>query len=257
MSKKKNITLIVLAICLVAIFALLYIGFTNAWFIANRKAEGTLEFVDGIKIEYSNLYLDTQNPSSKNLKLAYTQNDELKPLELNGVTSNQVFNLANPTLKAKQGTVSYYVRVRLNINLYYKDSIGNEILIDDNSRESFLETTNVYTKNDEPFVVTNEKDLFINLPSLDVSKLVYFNGWYYLAEIQGEVLTFEDINLEECYYNGEETKVVSFLNTNLNGDVILALDDDVNYGEKMPFSKVVISLDIEAVEKSAVNIWKS
>lgn len=255
MSKKKNLALIgVISFVLVGILVALCVGITAAWFIARRTAEGNLEFAEGIKIEYSNMYLDAQNSTSKTLKLAYIEDEQLKPLELNDVTGDQVFKLANPTIKGQTGTVDYYVRAKLNINLYYKNAQGQDVLIDDTTREDFLATTEGYKKDGSDFVIANEKDLFVSLPELDVSKFVYFDGWYYLAEADGDVENIDDMELTQC---NAETAALKFLKQNLNGEVVLALDDSIDFGENMPFSKMTIALNIEAVETGAVSIWNS
>lgn len=257
MSNKKNfIWIATISFVLIGVLVALCVGITSAWFVAQRRAEGTLEFVDGIKIEYSNLYLDEQDETNKTLKLAYVDDEVLYALEIDGVEGDEIFNIANPSLKAKEGTVPYYVRVKLNINLYY-DNNGEDVLIDNTTRADFLATTEGYTKNDEPVVITNETQLFLNLPELDVSKFVYFDGWYYLSETQGEVDEFEDIALTECSYDGTNTEQIKLLEENLNGEVLLALDNSIDFGEKMPFSKMTIALEIEAVETDAVSTWNN
>lgn len=255
MSKKKNFAVIgIISFLLVAVLVALCVGITAAWYVSQRSAEGNLEFAEGIKIEYSNMYLDGQNSTSKTLKLAYVEDEQLKPLEVSDVTGDQVFKLANPTIKGKDGTVEYYVRTKLNINLYYKNAQGQDVLIDDTTREDFLATTEGYKKDGSDFVIANEKDLFVSLPELDVSKFVYFDGWYYLAEADGDVQNIDDMELTQC---NAETAALKFLKQNLNGDVVLALDDSIDFGENMPFSKMTIALNIEAIETDAVSIWNS
>lgn len=256
--KKQRKAIIITSIILAfLIIALITTYFTGAWFVLKRKAVGSLEFVDGIKINYEGLYQDSSTPTSTTLKLAYLDNLQLQPLEETNVMSNMSYNLANPTLSAKEGTVAYFLRVKFNIKFYFKNSSGTEVLLTDANRDEFIATTTNYKKNDVNFVVANEQDLFISLPKLDTTNFVEYNGWYYLGNAEGNVESFSDIILTKNEYKGDETQIYSIFKPDTNNKILIQLDDSIDYGENMPFTKVEFSLDIQAVEELAVSNWNS
>ena len=252
MKTKKKILIVSASVLLIALIVVLATYFSGAWFIATRRAGGTLEFVEGIKIDYTNMYKQNSSPTNTNLKLQTAGGDVL---EIKDVTSDVVFEIKNPTLTPKENTVSYYVRAKLNYSYYYKDVYGNEIEITDTTRNNFLQRTAHYERNNEPVVTTNERELFSFLPQIDTSKFVEYDGWFYLGSAETEINSVSDITLESCFYNGSETKSLKLFANNSEDKVLLALDNTIDYGEQMPFSKLVITLDIQAIEEAAISIW--
>ncbi len=260
MKTKNKILLISFSILLIALIAILATYFSGAWFIATRRAEGTLEFVEGIKIDYSNMYKQNSSATNTNLKL---QTADGNILEIKDVTSDLVFEIKNPTLTPKEDTVSYFLRAKLNYSYYYKDNYGNEIEITNLTRNNFLQKCAGYQrlvdnngeKVYESVTISNEKELFAFLPQLDRTKFVEFDNWFYLGSAETEINSLNDITLESCFYNGDETKSISLFENNSENKVVLALDNTIDYGEQMPFSKLVITLDIQAVEETAISIW--
>lgn len=260
--KQRNAIIIAIAVLACLLIVLLATYFSGAWFVAKRKAEGSLQFVDGIKINYAGLYEDSSTPSSSNLKLAYLVEKpsgevELNPLEETNVMSSMVYSLANPTLSAKEGTVPFYLRTRFNIKFYFKNASGEEVLLTDENRDEFIATTLNYRKNDAPYVIINERDLFLSLPVFDTTKFVEYNGWYYLGSAEGAVASLEDITLIKNEYNGEETQAYTIFKLDENEKVLIQLDDEIDYGENMPFTKIEFSLDIQAIEELAISNWNS
>lgn len=262
-SKRQKRAIIIIAVVLACLLiALLATYFSGAWFVATRKAEGSLDFVEGIKINYEGLYEESITPSNSNLKLAYlvekSSGDlELKPLEETNVMSNTVYSLANPTLSAKEGTVPYYLRVKFNIKFYFKNSMGDEVLLTDENRAEFIATTAHFIKNNSPFVVTNEKDLFLRLPEFDSSKFVQLGDWFYLGNAEETVSSLSDITLTKNEYNGEETQKVEIFKKDADNKILIQMDDSIDYGENMPFTKIEFSLDIQAIEELAISVWNS
>ena len=250
-TKNKKIVIAISILLLILIVATISVLATRAWFISTRQAEGTLNFVDGIKINYTNMYEETSTSTNSALKLQTIDNNKL---EVNGVTSNMVFKLKNPSLTPEENTVEYYVRAKLTYKLYFKNADGNEIEITDSTRNEFLATTSNYEKNGEPFTVENEFDLFTSLPEINTS-FVKFGDWYYLGTATSEVNSLQDITLEKCFYNNTETKTVEIFKIDANNEIKIAMDDSINTNEKMPFSKLEIVLNIEAVEESALVNW--
>lgn len=250
-TKNKKIVIAISIILLILLVATISVLATRAWFISTRQAEGTLNFVDGIKINYSNMYEETSTSTNSALKLQTIDNNKL---EVNGVTSNMVFKLKNPTLTPEENTVEYYVRAKLTYKLYFKNADGNEIEITDATRNDFLATTSDYEKNGALFTVENEFDLFTSLPEISTS-FVKLGDWYYLGTATSEVNSLQDITLEKCFYNNSETKSVEIFKLDSNNEIKIAMDDSVNTNEKMPFSKLEIVLNIEAVEESALVNW--
>ena len=262
MQSKRQIKAIIITIAILAclLIALIATYFSGAWFVATRKAEGSLEFVEGIKIDYAGLYEENTTPSNSNLKLAYlvekTSGEvELKPLEETNVMSSMVYSLANPTLSAKENTVPFYLRVKFNIKFYFKNASGEEVLLTDANRAEFLAKTTEYEKNGVPYPISSELNLFESLPEFDASKFVKFGDWYYFGTAEGDVTTLADITLTKNEYNGEETPKVSIFKLNADNKVLIKMDDSIDYGENMPFTKIEFSLDIQAIEELAISVW--
>ena len=139
--------------------------------------------------------------------------------------------------------------------MYYNKQ-GVDTLINNSTREDFLSTLNVYTDfaQEDKVEITSEEDLFVGgLPKLDESKFVYFNDWYYYAEKE-PISVFEDIKFIECNYNAEEETPTIYL---LDEDFLTIELKDYNYVDNMPFTKMEIILEIQAVETLAVNQFNS
>lgn len=262
-SKRRNkIIIIVAAILACLLIALLATYFSGAWFVAIRNAEGSLEFVEGIKIDYSGLYEENTTSTNSNLKLAYLEAKangefELKALEETNVMSSTIYSLANPTISAKEGTVPYYLRVKFNIKFYFKNSSGEEVLLTDENRAEFIATTSHYLKDNNPFIVTNEKDLFVSLPQFDSAEFVQYGDWFYLGTAGETVASLEDINLTKNEYKSEDTQKVEIFTKDANNKILIQMDDSIDYGENMPFTKIEFSLDIQAIEELAISVWNS
>ena len=97
---------------------------------------------------------------------------------------------------------------------------------------------------------------------MDFVDFVEYNGWYYLGAANLSIEntgnpTFENITLQKLFYNAEETLNVELLQKDANGNILLELDDEIDFGENMPFTQMKISLDIQAVEESAISMWNS
>lgn len=252
-NKTKKIIISLSAVLCALLISVLAVYFSGAWFKATRKAQGSIEFVEGIKFDYVGLYKEAETASNASLKLQTTDN---QVLEIKNVTSNQVFNLKNPTITPKENTVAFYLRAKLEYKFYFKANESSaEKLLDDTTREEFLSTTTAYEKNGAPFVANNEYDLFENLPSF-ADSFVKIGDWFYLGTANSGAATLQDVNLTKNFYNNENTKSVPIFKQT-NNEIKIAMDDSINYGEKMPFTKLEILLVVEAVEENALSTWNS
>ena len=260
---KRNALISVAVVAAVLLIVLLSLYFTGTWFVLTRKSEGQLQFVEGLKINYEGLYEDNASTATnKTLTLAYFSRnyDKKFPLKVSEVTSASKYEILNPTLTPAEGTVNYYLRVKFNIDLYFKDATGAEKLITDETRAEFLATTTGYELNSQPFTVTNEVDVFEKLPEIDDSKFVYLNGWYYCGSASSGVTSIRQINLKTQKYEGEETESISLFKINdsfAGGTVRVYLNNDIDFGENMPFSKMEFSLEVQAVETGALDSWEN
>ena len=261
-SKKQRKALISVAVvAAVLLIVLLSLYFTGTWFIVNRKAEGTLQFREGIKIHYTGLYEDdayASTATNRTLTLARLErnlNNKKLPLKVGDVTSANRFEVINPTLSPKEGTVDFYLRAKFNIDLYFKGTDGQEKLITDETRAEFLTTISGYELNKQPIAITNERELFEKLPEIDDTKFTLIDGWYYCG-VGGSTLA--TLGLTTFKYNSEENPQVSLFKNNDEydgGRVMLYLNHDIDYGENMPFTRMELSLTVEAVETGALSIW--
>ena len=261
--KQRNALISVAVVAAVLLIVLLSLYFSGAWFIVNREAEGTLQFAEGLKINYSGLYEDedyVSNATNKTLTLAYFNRNKKFALKVGEVTSASKYEIVNPTLTPAEGTVDYYLRVKYSIDLYFKGADSQEKLITDETRAEFLATTVGYELNEQPIAITNERELFEKLPEIDDSKFVLIDGWYYAVDSVTSNPTLATANLKAFEYSGEENPSVSLFKINDEfggGTVRLYLNNNIDYGENMPFTRMELSLTVEAVETGALSTWEN
>lgn len=259
--KRRNALISVAVVAAVLLIVLLSLYFTGTWFIIRRETEGTLQFAEGLKINYSGLYEDDEyasNATNKTLTLAYFSRNYNKkfPLKVSEVTSANKYEIVNPTLTPAKGTVDYYLRVKYSIDLYFKGADGQEKLITDETRAEFLTTTVGYELNGQPITITNERELFDKIPEIDGTKFTLIDGWYYCGVGGSTVAT---LGLTTFKYE-EEADPLSLFELNddfAGGTVRLYLNNNIDYGENMPFTRMELSLEVQAIETGALSVWKN
>lgn len=258
--KRRNALIITTVVIALLLIVMLSLYFSGAWFILTRRAEGQLNFAEGLKINYEGLYEENASTATnKTLNLAYFSRnyDKKFPLKVGEVTSANKFEIVNPTLSPAEGTVDYYLRVKYNINLYFKDASGVEKLITDETRAEFLATTAGYELNGQPVNITNERELFAKLPEIDDTKFTLIDGWYYCGVGGSTVAT---LGFTTFQYNSEENPSISLFKVNDDfggGTVRLYLNNNIDYGENMPFTRMELTLDVQAIETGALSVWKN
>ena len=204
-TKKIQIWLICIICFLFA--CLLAISVTAAYFGQNRKFEGTLEFSNGVKIDYFNV--DPNGDKSFSLlKLgnSTTINDfngsNLTRLDeaSSDVKSEERFYIANPKIQPADGTIPYYLRFSLHYYTEYQE--GTEV----KSREmTAAEIKNVFgSENPILMNTTADKDspkfVYKENSYRDGSHVYTDGGYYYLVNSnveQGELDNYNDLFLNE------------------------------------------------------------
>ena len=256
-TKKIQIWLICIICFLFA--CLLTISVTAAYFGQNRKFEGTLEFSDGVKVDYFNVE-KSGDKSFSLLKLGnkktidqFTGRDDLTPLNeaSSDVSSADVFYIANPEIKPADDTIPYYLRFSLRYYTEYQD--GTEV----KSREmTKAEILNVFGT-DTPIEINTGSEG--NAPKFFYREIYSDGGWYYLVNSN-----FDDTldRYEDLYVNepGGASKYLLFGTVERSGVVYytLYLAETVDYYLVDNF-KIVLTIEtIDARDgNSALNadVW--
>lgn len=205
-TKKIQIWLICIICFLFAV--LLSLSVTAAYFGRNRSFGGTMEFSSGIKINYLNVN-DNGNKSFSLLKLGnkstiadfngtnLTKLDE----DSNNVSSADIFYLANPSISPAEGTIEYFVRIKIE----FKTTIQNGATVSDRIMTS-AEIENVFG---------NVNPVEINKTTSDSIGFIYKDGYYYLTKAGiTEISSYDDL----------------FLNKESNTSVYLFKSNGVNQG---------------------------
>ena len=262
-TKKIQIWLICIICFLFA--CLLAVSVTAAYFGMNRKFEGTLEFSNGVKIDY--LHVEANGDKSFTLlKLGNkeTINDfdgtNLTPLNeaSSDVSSADVFYIANPEIKPADDTIPYYLRFSLRFYTEYQD--GGET----KSKEMKPEEIKNVFGSENPIALnkdqeTNNSPKFVykeNRYSSDSSD----GGYYYLVKPdinEGELDRYSDLHVNEP---GGPSKYLLFGTSEMSGVryYTLYLAETVDYYMVDNF-KIVLNIEtIDARDgNSALNgdIW--
>lgn len=262
-TKKIQIWLICIICFLFA--CLLAVSVTAAYFGMNRKFEGTLEFSNGVKIDY--LHVEANGDKSFTLlKLgnSRTINDfdgtNLTPLNEASldVKSAEVFYIANPEIKPADDTIPYYLR--FSLRFYTEDQDGEETKsreMDEKEIENVFGSKNPIALNKDQ--ETNNSPKFVykeNRYSSDSSD----GGYYYLVKSdinEGELDSYSDLYVNE---SGGPSKYLLFGTSEMSGVRYyeLRLAETVDYYMVDNF-KIVLNIEtIDARDgNSALNgdIW--
>lgn len=245
----------------VLLITMLTLYFTGAWFFSGRTAEGVLNFQQGIKIDYSGVYFIDGDGSDADFnfqaKLSTEDNwSELSEANVLKIKSDSVATVNNPTFTAKEGTTDFYLRAKYDVKFYFNNN-NIETEVTDANIATFL----AKLPSDQTTAIIEQ---LAGITTKEQMIAVIFN---YFPEIADGWTTVG----EYMYYTGDNTgatlaekletvsagNIIKLFKTETDGTVKLALDDAINFGIELPFTKITFDLNVEAREAIAhtVELW--
>ena len=128
--KTKRITVgLVAVLCFLLVFALGF-GLTGAYYAANRRASGTVQMDQGIKLAFTGLETLQNGDLTSKLEGKILEDLETdKPLN-KSIAPAATVKLVNPTITGATGTTDFYVKVKLTYR-YRLYEAGSTTEIDD------------------------------------------------------------------------------------------------------------------------------
>ena len=247
MKTKKIVSkLCVIIFSLLLLFALIS-GITGSYFTASRQGDSTVVFDQGLFYGIYNLSVDNVGTLVKTGSLLYytdgVQASSYAALDNVSVGQNETYQIATPFIRAKEGTLPFYLRVKLDYTFFTKNG------------ETYEEITNsIACANLKSQLFNNGEEL-----KLDSNWQNKSSDWFYLTDGNGELKvisdsTQEDIKVFVCT-TVADGKYYSTLTTGEWSSKNAGPETTIN-GETVKLEKYRINLTIQAIQIEGGSAWE-
>lgn len=237
MTKKSIIAIAV--VCLLALSIIAATVASVAYLTSRRKAQGYINFAKGIEIEYLNVADSGSATQFGNLYYLNEDSGENENLQLNNILPGETIKLANPTLKAQDGTVSFALRAKLVVTA--TNTTGNYVF-DNNAEYEFLTAT---TSEDDSQVVFSTGVIAFN----DSWQYNADDGYYYYATSGAGSLADRIVEVDE------NSADITVFNADANSDylTLTTLGEPI---ESFNYSSISFELYLQAIQYSSLDVWE-
>lgn len=224
---------LVAVLCFLLVFAIGF-GVTGAWYQAKRRATGTVQLNQGIKLTLTNIQtlvdgdLSTENKLKGELLQGEDGQSTLTKLETSGVPNDTKY-VAIPTVKAADGSVNFYLKAKVEYSyLLWSDSTRTTLKGTDGVGETATayKATELFTE--AGVAVTGDSRFIAKGLTFDETKWVESssNGWYVYGSALATPTEMTSSDAENVkLFKADEVPAELTLPTNADGYAIIKLAD--------------------------------
>lgn len=224
---------LVAVLCFLLVFAIGF-GVTGAWYQARRRATGTVQLNQGIKLTLTNIQtledgdLSTENKLKGELLQGESNKSNLTKLETSGVPNDTKY-VAIPTVKAAAGSVNFYLKAKVEYSyLLWSDGTRTTLKGTDGTGATAkgYKATELYTEAGE--AVAGDSRFIAKGLTFDETKWVESssNGWYVYGSALATPTEMTSSDAENVkLFKADEVSTELNLPTNADGYAIIKLAD--------------------------------
>lgn len=225
---------LVAVLCFLLVFAIGF-GVTGAWYQARRRATGTVQLNQGIKLTLTNIQtlvggdLSTENKLKGELLQGEDGKSALTKLETSGVPNDTKY-VAIPTVKAAAGSVNFYLKAKVEYSYLLWSNDGTRTTLQGKDGTGATATaykaTELFTEAGE--AVTGDSRFIAKGLTFDEAKWVASssNGWYVYGSALATPTEMTSSDAENVkLFKADEVPAELSLPTNADGYAIIKLAD--------------------------------
>ena len=236
MLQRKIVVGTIIGVILLGIFVAL--GISIAFLTSSRNVEGYINFANGIEIEYNNIRESGSVGGLGNLYYLNTETGENENLALDDIQPGEQIKIANPSIKAKEGTASFALRAKLVITA--TNETGNYIF-DNNDEYKLLTQT---TSGDASQIMFSSGVISFN-DNWELGE----DGYYYFVTSGVEVLKDRVVEFDE---NSPE---ITVFDADADSEYLTVTIIDGEPIEKFNYSSLSFKLYLQAIQYSSLDVW--